>query len=300
MRTYLSCLLFAPVLIGVGSFAHADTLVLANGDKIEGEITEWAVDHVVIEHPQIGSMRFELDQLELDTGTPPNPGLFGTRFLRGWSRRIDLGINGEQDDSPTASVTLGSKFTYKDHWTRWVFNGRYFYNVSSGSDGDNDNNATADLSRHWLNPESRWFLALAGRYQFDQFQAWKHRISLFAGPGFHVLDGEKHTVDLEAGPGYTREFGTSNTNKAEAVLTLSYDWKISERQSFDFANQYFLQLAPNAGDWRNFTRTTWSVRLTERPALSLNIGLQNEYDSTPDEGDPTNDLKYFLTLGMNF
>jgi hypothetical protein len=42
------------------------------------------------------------------------------------------------------------------------------------------------------------------------------------------------------------------------------------------------------------------VRLTERPALSLNIGLQNEYDSTPDPGDPTNDLKYFLTLGMNF
>jgi hypothetical protein len=88
MHAYLSYLLFLMVLIGVGSSAHADTLVLANGDEINGEIIEWAVDHVVIEHPQLGTMRFELDQLKIDTGTPPNPGLFGTRFLRGWSRRI--------------------------------------------------------------------------------------------------------------------------------------------------------------------------------------------------------------------
>ena len=53
---------------------RADTLILANGDKISGEIVEWAVDHVVLEHPQLGRVRLTLDQLEIDTGTPPNPG----------------------------------------------------------------------------------------------------------------------------------------------------------------------------------------------------------------------------------
>jgi hypothetical protein len=262
MRAYLSHLLFLLVLIGVGSSAHADTLVLANGDEISGEIIEWAVDHVVIEHPQLGTMRFELDQLKLDTGTPPNPGLFGTRFLRGWSRRIDLGINGEQDDTPTSTLTFGSKLAYEDPWTDWRINGRYFYNLSD--DGDNDNNAIVDR-----------------------------------GPGFHLVDTERHTLDLVPGPAFTREFGTSNTNKAEAVLALSYDWKISERQSFDLANQYFFEVSPDAGDWRNFTRLAWSLRVTERPALSLNLGLQNEYESNPDAGDPKNDLKYSLTLGMD-
>ena len=51
--------------------ARADTLVLANGDTLNGEILEWAVDYVVIEHPQLGPVRLSLDQLEIDTGTPP-------------------------------------------------------------------------------------------------------------------------------------------------------------------------------------------------------------------------------------
>jgi putative salt-induced outer membrane protein YdiY len=297
MRAYRFCLLFLLVLIGVGSSADADTLVLANGDEINGEIIEWAVDHVVIEHPQLGTLRFELGELKLDTGKRPNPGLFGTRFLRGWSRRVDLGINGERSDDDTLSITFGSKFAYKDAWTRWNFSGRYFYNLSS--DDDDDNNATSDLTRDWLIPESRWFGSVAGRYQFDQFQAWKHRVTLFVAPGLHLVDIEKHTLDLRVGPAFTREFGTSKANKGEASLALSYDWEISERQSFDLKNQYFAEVAPDAGDWRNFTTLAWSVRLTERPVLSLNVGLQNEYDSNPESGDAKNDLKYFLTLGVD-
>ena len=297
MRVYVFCILVLLVPIGVAPFAHAGTLVLANGDEINGEIIEWAVDHVVIEHPQLGKLRLELDELQLDTGEPPNPGLFGTRFLRGWARRVDLGVNGEQNNSPSLSVTFGSKFAYDDPWTRWRFNGRYFYNNSD--DDDNDNNATFDLSRDWLVPESRWFGFAAGRYQFDQFKAWEHRVTLAGGPGFHLVNSEQHTLDVTVGPAFTREFGTSKANKGEALLGLSYDWKISERQSFDFDNQYFVEFTPIAGDWRNFTRLNWSLRLTESPVLSLKLGLQNEYESNPDPGDENNDLKYFLTLGMD-
>jgi putative salt-induced outer membrane protein YdiY len=286
------------LLVGVVSSAHADTLVLENGDEINGAIIEWAVDHVVLEHPQLGKMRFELGQLKLDTGEPPSPGLFGTRFLRGWSRHLDLGINGEQSDDDTFSLTFGSKFTYEDEWTRWRFTGRYFYNLTS--DGDNHNNATSDLSRDWLIPESLWFRSVAVRYQFDQFQAWKHRATLFVAPGLHLVQTEKHTLDLRVGPAYTREFGRSDANKGEAVLALAYDWQIAERHHFSLHNQYFAEIGPDSGDWRNFTTSSWSLRLTERPALSLKAGIQNEYDSNPESGDDKNDLKYLLTLGMDF
>lgn len=298
MRACVSCLLFLLVPIGVGRPADADTLVLANGDKINGEITEWAVDHVVIEHPQLGSMRLELDQLELDTGKPPSPGLFDTRFLRGWSRHIDLGINGEESDDSSASLTFGAKFAYKDPWTRWRLNGRYFRSLSDDGD-DDDNNATADLKRDWLVPESRWFGSVTGRYQFDQYQDWRHRFTVFGGPGFHLVETERHTLDLVVGPGFTREFGKSNTNEAEAVVSLSYDWKISERQSIDFDNQYFTELSSNAGEGRNFSTFSWSLGLTERPVLRLKTGLQNEYETDPEPGDSNNDLKYFMSLGMD-
>ncbi|TFH24459.1 MAG: hypothetical protein E4H03_03610 [Myxococcales bacterium] len=55
-----------------GRCAHADTLVLASGDQIHGEIIEWTVDHVLIEHPQLRTMRIELDQFKLDAGATVN------------------------------------------------------------------------------------------------------------------------------------------------------------------------------------------------------------------------------------
>jgi putative salt-induced outer membrane protein YdiY len=298
MRTNSSCFFALLALVGAVCSAHADTLVLANGDEINGEIIEWAVDHVVIEHPQLGEMRIALDELKLDTGEAPNPGLFGTRFLRGWSRHVDLGINGEQSNSSSLAITLGSRFAYDDPWTRWRANGRYFLNVTDDGD-DNDNNATFDVKRDWLFPESRWFGFAGSRYQFDQFKTWKHRITLAAGPGVHLVDTEQHSFDLTVGPAFTREFGTSNASKGEALLGLTYDWKISERQSFDLDNQFFVEYRPNAGSWRNFTRLNWTLQITEHPALSVKAGIQNEYESNPEPGDKHNDLKYLLTLGVD-
>ena len=34
-----------------------------------GEIVEWSVDYVVIEHPQLGTVRLALDDLKIDRGT---------------------------------------------------------------------------------------------------------------------------------------------------------------------------------------------------------------------------------------
>ena len=298
MRTNSSCLFALLALVGAVCSAHADTLVLANGDEINGKIIEWAVDHVVIEHPQLGEMRIELDELKLDTGTPPNPGLFGTRFMRGWNTHLDLGVNGEQNNSSSLSLTFGSKLTYDDPWTRWRVTGRYFLNLNKDG-SDNDNNATFDVKRSWLFPESRWFAFAATRYQYDEFKAWEHRFTLAAGPGVHIVDTEHHSFDAIIGPAYTREFGTSDAGKGEALIGLNYDWKISERHSFDIDNQFFVEYRPSAGDWRNFTRINWALRISEDPDLKIKLGIQNEYESNPDPGDKNNDLKYIMTLGFD-
>jgi putative salt-induced outer membrane protein YdiY len=293
---YQRALLIGILCLAVGS-ASADTLVLANGDKLNCEIVEWAVDHVVIDHPQLGRMRISLEQLELDTGKPPNPGLFGTGFLRGWTRRIDLGINGKEGNSVSTNVTSGLAFSYADDWTRWRINGRYLYDREDG--GDSDNNARLDIFRDWLFPESRWFIRLGGIYQFDQFEAWRHRVTLAGGPGLHLLETEAHKIDLVLGPAFTREFGDSQANKAESILELDYTWTISERQSFSVDNNFFLETSPDAGAIRNFTRVRWSLALLERPKLSLNLGVDNEYESRPEDGDKANDLTYLMTLGID-
>lgn len=288
----LSCAAFA------GAPAAADTLTLANGDVLHGEIVEWAVDHVEIEHPQLGRVRLSLDQLEVDTGTPPSPGLFGTTFLRGWKRTIDFGWNGRQGSEDTRNITAGLNFSYGDEFRRWRVTGRYYYNRSS--DGDNDNNARLDLRRDWLFPGHAWFAFGAVRYQFDEFEAWRHRTVLSLGPGYSLLRRESHDLDLRMGPTFTKEYAGDRSEKGEWLVGIDYQWTISKRSSLRLSNDFYVEAKPNAGDVRNLSLAEWQLAIAERPALSLKIGGSNEYDSDPDPDDAANDLRYYLGIGLDF
>lgn len=292
-------LALAALLLVASPPALADKIKLANGDEIHGEILEWAVDHIVVEHPQLGRVTLGLDQLALETGKPPSAGLFGTTFLRGWSRSVNLGLNGKQGSTDSTNITAGLNFAYRDDWTRWKLTGRYFYNKSD-DEGDNDNNGRLDLRRDWLVPGSRFFAFATGRYQYDQFESWQHRVVVGGGPGLHLLQREDHVLDALLGPTFTREFGERMDNKTEVLFGLDYTWRISSRYSFSLNNNFFTEYHPNAGDYRNLTIGELRIVLTEAPALNLRIGAENEFDSVVEEGDEKNTLNYYLAVGLDF
>jgi putative salt-induced outer membrane protein YdiY len=289
----------ALLLIACTATARADTLTLANGDKITGEIVEWALDSVVMEHPQLGRIRLSLDQLAIDTGKPPSPGLFGTNFLRGWNRSISLGWNGESGNDDSTNIVANFNFNFEDSFKRWLVTGRYFFNLS---DDDNDNNATVDLRRDWLIPGSRWFSFATFRFQFDQFESWKFRNTFSAGPGFNLIrtEDDQHVLDTRFGVTYTREYGDRNRNKGEALFAFDYAWSFSKRQKLTFSNQFFLEAVPSAGEFRNLTLGEWTVRLTREPSMNFKIGLSNEYETDTEPGDRKNDVKYYMALGLDF
>ena len=280
--------------------AGGDTLKLANGDQLNGEFLEWAVDHVVIDHPQLGEIRISLEQLDLDTGKPPSPGLFGTTFLRGWNRNIDLGWTGRWGSTDTLNITAGLNFNYADEFRRWRLTGRYFLNMSTDADDDRDNNARIDLRRDWLFPGHDWFAFSAFRYQFDQYENWRHRTVLSIGPGYNLVHTEAHSLDLRAGPSFTKEYAGSQDSKGEVVFGVDYDWTISSRSSLRLANDYYFQYTPELAEFRNLTTGEWRLSISEEPSLAFKIGASNEYESQPDPGDKANDLRYYVSLGLDF
>lgn len=276
----------------------AEVVRLANGDELHGEIVEWAVDYVVIEHPQLGRVRLGLDQLDIDTGEPPNEGLFGTTFLRGWRRHFDLGLNGEEGNDRSMNIRAGMDFGYEDEFKRWSLTGRYFFNEQSDDDGDN--NARVDLRRDWLFPGSRWFARAAFRYQFDEFESWEHRTVFTVGPGYHIVRRETFSLDGYVGPAFTREWGESESNQGEALLGLDLSWNVSERQTLTLSNQFFYLFSPEIGELRNLTIAEYRIAIAEDPALSLKLGFENEYETDVEPGDEANDLKYYLAVGIDF
>ncbi len=299
MSRFPGPLLLLSLLLFTATPVRADQLRLANGDVIHGEILNWAIDHVLLDHPQLGLIRLSLEQLDIETGKRPSPGLFGTRFLRGWSRNVGFGMNGELGTTDTINLTATLDFDYADEFKRWVFDARYLFNKEEDAD-DGDNNLRLDLGRDWLFPGSRWFLRTATRYQFDQFESWKHRTILAAGPGYHLLTTEQHTIDIALLPTYTREAGQVDDDKSELTADFGYKWRPSDRFSFSLDNQFFTELSPDGGEYRNFTIARWKLLLTKEPELDLSIRLENEYESETEGNDDNNSLSYFLTMGLSF
>ena len=110
---------------------------------------------------------------------------------------------------------------------------------------------------------------------------------------------EAHRLDAVLGPAFTREFGDIRENKSEASFVLDYHWTISKRSAFKAFNNIFLEMTPNGGDVRNLSRAEWSLDLKTRPALSLIIGAENEYQSDPEDGDKNYNLNYYFTIGLD-
>lgn len=291
--------LLIPLWLLVCPLARADVVTLANGDKLDGEILEWSVDRLVFEHDQLGIIELSLEQLEIDTGTPPTPGLFDTNFMRGWKRTVDIGFNGRQGNTRTKNLTFGSNFEYEDEFKRWLFNARYFFTDSTDAD-DRDNNGRADLRRDWLAPGSPWFWSANTRYQYDQFESWNERTVSGVGIGYQVGVPEGHLLDLRLQPTFTHEFGDRDTSKGELMYGVEYRWSPGERYSLTFSNQLFSEHTPDPGEWRNLTLAEFRIALALRPAVSLRLGTENEWETNVEKEDKRNDLRYYMTLGLDF
>jgi len=276
-----------------------DVIILANGDEMHGEILEWTDAAVRIEHPQLGVLEIPRDKLEQSQEKKTKPGLFGTSFLEGWNRSIDVGVTGKEGNTVNLNATAGFDFNKDDGFTRTLFKGRAFFNRDD-EDGVTDNNASVDLQRDWLLPESRWFLRAKTRYEYDRFESWEHRLTFVTGPGYRLIDRERHELDIMAGPAFTREFGEREDSRGEAALGLDYRWQVTGRVSTRLSNAFFWDFTTGNNALRNITTGEIKMDITEDPKLNFKVGAENEWESITPDGDEPNDLQYYMALGVDF
>lgn len=275
--------------------AGAETLELANGDKLSGEVIERTEDRIVLEHAVLGRVAVPTAQLK-----PPEPatrGLFGTRFLRGWKRSVEMGLSGASGNSETKDLRAGVNLGYEDETRRWKFEARYLF-----SEQDHDtsqNNFRAILNRDFLRPNSRWFLFASGRYDWDDFQSWDHRLTLGGGPGYELFTSESFDLRTRVGPSLTIQRGDDDDVKGELMLGLEAVWRISDSQTLNLTNSVFPALS-DPGGFRNVTNADWTIQLSERYPLALKLGIENDYESDVDPDTEENDLKYYGSLLVNF
>ncbi|MEN8179227.1 MAG: DUF481 domain-containing protein [Pseudomonadota bacterium] len=221
-------------------------------------------------------------------------GLLSTGLLQGWKRELDIGINGSSGNSESLSAHAGFKADYEDSEDVWKF--RTAYDNASSDGEESRNQFFADLEKDWLWTDSAWFAFAQGRYDWDEYKDWDHRIALSAGPGYQFVKNKIWDISGRMGLGVNKTYGDADEDLTpEALLGMHVGWTISERESIDFNTTFYPSLE-NGGEYRNITTFDWKMKIEESGKLAMKVGLSNEYDSEATGDVEKNDFKYYFAL----
>jgi putative salt-induced outer membrane protein YdiY len=278
------------VLTACPGWCETVTVKLHSGDVVTGELIERTPEHLVIEHPVFGRLEIPAQEISSDT---LHPGIFGTKFLEGWDKDLTVGFSGSEGDTDEADLLISTSLGYTGKRQRWAIDGRY--ELSFADNDIDDNNARVTAIRDQLFPESRWFFFNYLAYDYDDFEAWEHRLSTGMGPGYHIIPEGKFQLDARVGPFLTYEFGDEDDARPEGGAGLYASWKIREGNTLRAWNAVFQTL--DHWEQRNISRLEWKIRVTATRGLSLKFGIDNEYDSASQ--DSKNNFKYYSALSWD-
>jgi putative salt-induced outer membrane protein YdiY len=219
-----------------------------------------------------------------------------------WKLGLDFALNATTGNTEEVTLRFGLNAGYETDKTRLTIDASYFWKATDGS--TTDNKFTGGSRHDWLLPDSRWFLFIGGRLDYDDFESWKWRINFQGGPGYRILRKDDHglnmILDAYGGIGARKEFASANDEwKPEAVLGVDYIYHITERMRLDFEFQYFPVL-DLIDDYRLRSTATWRYALTNDQNLSLIIGYLVEYQAIADPGKERTDFRIWIGIQYSF
>lgn len=228
---------------------------------------------------------------------PPKP------FWEGWKGSIDAGINGSDGNSETfsARTTLGAKRVTTSLETSATL--QYIYVTDNGI--KSKSRGELNLRNDWLLNPSPWGFFALGKLEYDEFQPWDLRGSMFVGPSYTFIQSPRTTLRGRTGLGLTREFGSDrNELSPEALFGLELNHKLSDRSRL-FGSVEILPSLADFPEHRINSQAGYELLVDPQTRLNIKFGVASRYNSDPGEGDDgvrpkSNDIEYFITAGWEF
>lgn len=303
------------LLLCLAAPAFADVVTLNTGDRLVGKIVDENDEAVFLQHPMFGTLKIARNTIVTDAeprsaspqvaapapekpAPPPEPKRSALmQKLNDINLKLEAGFNGKDGNSESLSARVGLKANQETDDHRW--NADAAYNRASNNGIVNRNEVTAGATKDWLLNDSPWFYYVRGRYDWDQFEAWDHRLSLGAGVGYEFIDNDTVQLLGRAGIGGVREWGSEDTDiHPEAEAGGELKWKITEAQTLEATHMVFKALDDDP--FRMRTTVQWVMKLNHADGVSVKLGLVNEHDSEPGDDKKRNDLSYYGALVFDF
>lgn len=217
----------------------------------------------------------------------------------GWSGAVELGLSGSDGNTENFNMRAAFDLARKIGLASTALNLTYRH---SAEGGDVTANRFVAGIRHdqRFSETSRWRYFISALYEYDDFQDWRHRLTLGTGLGYAFIEDDKTTLIGRVGAGASKRWGGADENwTPEGILGIDLDHKLSERTSI-YAHVTYLPDISQLTQYR--VNSSAGVKIAVDPELGLNLhaGFEDRYDSNPGPGSQRNDIDYFLMLGWKF
>lgn len=298
---------------------RAETWVLANGDRLTGEMVGGDASFIQVQHPQLGRLTVPRSALQIKataehdalakTGTkPPAPEIkTGVQpEIERWKRQMEVGYVQQSGAKEKQDLSVRLQV--------------------DGKEGDNTFRGTARLLQAELDgvtvterseADFRWrydinkrlFAQALTTYAADEVRKVDLSLEQQVGGGLRVLDSSRHKANVGLGA-VVQYLDRVNTDEQTALLgslfqDYAYQWnsrvKLLQESSLMVSETGALNVkggvasAPTAGSYRLKFNTGVQSKVSTR--MSLNVRFEYDYDRSVLESDLRADQRLTTSLG---
>ncbi len=321
---------FLPLAIAVSllSVAQGATWVLANGDRLNGQLVRETATAIEIEHPQLGRISL------------PKSGLQGSV-----TDAVAAAAAAKTDSLPSTPTTASSSkpAAARPNWTRQIEVG---FVMQEGAKSTRDLNARAQVEGRWRGNSVRSTLKMTraeseGRVTRDRDEAdlrlrrdfnrrtFAQALTTYSsddirridlsleqqiGGGYRLVDGERQKMNVGLGAvvqrferdGYEEQTALLGSAFQDYAFSWNDRFKITQESSVQFADRAPVIArntgsapatlnAPANGNYRFKFNTALSSKMTQQ--ISLNLRFEYDFDRSIAEPDLRADTRLTTSLG---
>ena len=216
----------------------------------------------------------------------------------GWKYSFSAGISGASGNNENFSgrVLLGGERFTEAMETK--IRASYLYSTSEGQ--RSASRGELNIQNDWL-LEGPWRYFAQGKYEYEEFQAWQHRLSGAVGAGYEFINNDKTTLIGRIGLGGSYEFGSNADEKfvPEGLLGLDWSHKLSTNTTLVATSTYYPSF-DDFGEFRLNSGAGIEIVLDAETGMTMNAGIEHRHDSTPGIGIRPNDVDYYMGIGWKF
>jgi hypothetical protein len=225
---------------------------------------------------------------------PPKPPLSGG---------VEFGVTGAEGNSENFKVRLGGNVKYET--SAELFKGEFVYNYATASGQVNENRFLGNARHEWKWLQTPWSWFVSGSAEYDEFKQFDVRLAAHTGFGYEFVKTPATSLKGRLGAGGSQEINSPHNDFVPEVLVgLDVEHKFSDRQKVTLSAEGFPDV-DNVSHYRVQAKGAFEILVDPAWNLTLKLGAQDRYDSSPQSANPTkpvkrNDVEYFAVLLWKF